>query len=333
MEIKDLAGLSAPLTKLIEVISAGVGQVSESYFIKNRAKAKAEEITLISSALHQASQEKGLPIEYKSEGISIWRKPEDGTFDIQDTTIQQRSNSRLEYQERKHQDNLEKITSAAAAELVHETTVPGDEINEDWISRFFESAQSISSEEMQDLWGRILAGEIKKPGSYSLKALDLIRNLSKSDASLIEEMGKFSLFSNHGPFIATCDTKWLKKERNIYPNHHFKLAELGLLYPSDLSLMSFDNDDKQVVYQNGNHVLLIKKYRIKEPVYLPVWKYTAIGKELVGLVPDNYDQEYFVKIGQYFLNKGAKVSIIEDNGDSFNDISRYKTILKIDDSM
>ncbi len=33
MDIKDLAGLSEPLTRLIEVISGGIGNVSESYLI------------------------------------------------------------------------------------------------------------------------------------------------------------------------------------------------------------------------------------------------------------------------------------------------------------
>lgn len=44
MEIKDLAGLSQPLTKLVEVISIGIGKLYEPAHIKRMANAKAYEI-------------------------------------------------------------------------------------------------------------------------------------------------------------------------------------------------------------------------------------------------------------------------------------------------
>jgi len=41
MEIKDLFGLSKPLTKLIKVVSQGVGALSKPYLIRKTADAKA----------------------------------------------------------------------------------------------------------------------------------------------------------------------------------------------------------------------------------------------------------------------------------------------------
>lgn len=51
MEITDLAGLSEPLKRLIEVISGGIGNVSKPYLIKKTADAKAYEIKVISDAM------------------------------------------------------------------------------------------------------------------------------------------------------------------------------------------------------------------------------------------------------------------------------------------
>ena len=42
MEVKDLAGLSQPLTKLVEVVSQGIGTLYEPIHIKRIAKARAE---------------------------------------------------------------------------------------------------------------------------------------------------------------------------------------------------------------------------------------------------------------------------------------------------
>ena len=51
MEIKDLAGLSEPLKKFIEVVSQGVGALSKPYLIRKTADAKAYEIKVISQAI------------------------------------------------------------------------------------------------------------------------------------------------------------------------------------------------------------------------------------------------------------------------------------------
>ena len=53
----------------------------------------------------------------------------------------------------------------------------------DWFIRYYEASGNISDEEMQLLWAEILAGEIEKPSSYSLRTLDVLRNMSKEEAT------------------------------------------------------------------------------------------------------------------------------------------------------
>lgn len=65
IELKDLAGLSKPLTRLIEVISSGIGAVSQPYLTKKNSEAKAHEIRVISAALKGVAEQYGLPVIYK----------------------------------------------------------------------------------------------------------------------------------------------------------------------------------------------------------------------------------------------------------------------------
>ena len=51
IEITDLLGLSEPLAKLLETVSCGIGKLYEPTHIKRIAKAKAEEIKIISDAV------------------------------------------------------------------------------------------------------------------------------------------------------------------------------------------------------------------------------------------------------------------------------------------
>lgn len=55
MEIKDLAGLSQPLTKFVEVVSQGIGTLYEPTHIKRMAKSRAKEIKTISSAINDSN--------------------------------------------------------------------------------------------------------------------------------------------------------------------------------------------------------------------------------------------------------------------------------------
>ena len=50
MEIKDLTGLSKPLTKLVEVVSKGIGTLYEPRSIRKKADAEAYKQEVIANA-------------------------------------------------------------------------------------------------------------------------------------------------------------------------------------------------------------------------------------------------------------------------------------------
>ena len=41
--------------------------------------------------------------------------------------------------------------------------------------RFFDAVGNVSNEELQKLWGKVLAGEMQQPGSCSLRTMEVIR--------------------------------------------------------------------------------------------------------------------------------------------------------------
>ena len=60
------------------------------------------------------------------------------------------------------------------------------EISDDWLNRFRESACQKSSEEAQDLFSKVLAGEIRKPGSISLRALTTLSDMDQNVAMIFK---------------------------------------------------------------------------------------------------------------------------------------------------
>ena len=70
-KISDLTGLSAPITRLIEVVSAGVGSVAAPYLVAWTAKAKCKEIQQIGQAIKSATNNALLDISYDDGKIAI----------------------------------------------------------------------------------------------------------------------------------------------------------------------------------------------------------------------------------------------------------------------
>lgn len=330
IEIKDIAGLSKPLTRLIEVISQGVGNVSASYLTKKKAEAKAHEIRVISDALKDVADQHQLPVIYKDGAVELWQKIEDKTLTLDPILPQDRAELRVNYQERKRQNNVENISSVAAIELAEVDNVPEEKPDEDWISRFFNFAQDVSSEQMQDLWGRILAGEIKKPGTYSLRTLDFIRNITKSDASLLEHIGKLATTWGGATFLSVHDKQWIQQNREIYPGHHFEISELGAMYPTDLTLRIFrDESIQQEIFTSGSLMLLVKRGNVTSEIKLPVWKFTSVGRELIELIPSANDEEYLESLGQFLIGRKAVVILAQILEHHPNGKIRYQTIKEI----
>ena len=59
-----------------------------------------------------------------------------------------------------------------------------EDISDDWLNQFREIACKKSSEDAQDLFSKVLAGEIRKPGSFSPKALTTLADLDQKVATL-----------------------------------------------------------------------------------------------------------------------------------------------------
>lgn len=83
--------------------------------------------------------------------------------------------------------NNKAIVKSALAHLAEfPQNVPDDmtisEEQEEWYSRFFESAQHVSDSEMQTIWGRILAEEVVSPNSVPKSLIHILSIIDKQSA-------------------------------------------------------------------------------------------------------------------------------------------------------
>ena len=134
-------------------------------------------------------------------------------------------------EEAKKQSNIEEITAKALPQ-VDENAQPQN-MEDDWITNFFEKARLISDVEMQDLWSKILAGEANSPGTYSKRTVNSLGSLDKSDAYLFQSLCGFG-WSIGSLFPLIYDLK-----AEIYALHGINFSSIKHL--DEIGLVSFDN--------------------------------------------------------------------------------------------
>ncbi len=179
----NLGDLGKPATVLIERIADAIEGIAKPFQIVRVAKAEAE-----AEKIRAVSQ-------------------------LEITALERRAMARLFAEEAKKQNNIETITQKALPELSAEAKP--EQIEDDWITNFFDKCRLISDEEMQSLWAKILAGEANSPGKFSKRTINLLASLDKSDALLFSKLCRF------GPNLPL-----------IYDTRHKIYTENGITFSS-----------------------------------------------------------------------------------------------------
>lgn len=107
-----------------------------------------------------------------------------------DPEMIERAINRLAGKGLREQINREEIAKKTAKIVDEDSAVGSDAAppEDDWLNYFSSHAEQASSERLQDTWARVLAGEIRKPGSFSFRTLQFVSLLDQNTAKIIEEV-------------------------------------------------------------------------------------------------------------------------------------------------
>jgi hypothetical protein len=308
MEIKDLAGISQPLTKLIEVVAAGIGAVFLPVLTRKNADASAYKIKTIAKAIGD-SRLLADNLKYDNGDVVIDSLDAQRSTGLLDVPIEQRICTRISYQDAKKQANTERIVQYAVDELAGETDVSSEEVNADWISRFFRMAEDITTEEMQMLWGKILAGEVKRPKSYSLRTLDLLKNLAREEAELFVKVGHWAITDRQKAWLYFKDDKELEEMTGITFLDRLMLSEIGLLASNPSQFIVKEAKESQLnSFTCGSTAILIYREKGTPEQRSPEILFSEAGRQLlnfVGKKPARID--YIRKFASYFRREGVSI--------------------------
>lgn len=175
---------------------------------------------------------------------------------------------------------LEDLHAETTGEANANPTQPTIELDDDWLNVFERYAEDASSERMQKLWGRVLAGEVRKPGRFSMRTLRFLSEFSQADAITFADFCG-SVFGDMAPVQLVRPNADSDIRTLIY------LESAGLIQGSGLGLtrtIRFNAEGNGFVHE-GNLALILKSSpntSIQDNVYV----LTPLGQELLALLPD-----------------------------------------------
>ncbi len=312
MTISDIAGLSKPLSKLIGVVSEGIGTLYRPTKIRREAAAHAHAQQI--AALAKAKTDikvRELQFDALSQRVE--------TLLSERPDLAERARMRVLTREIEGVLNIEAIADAAATELPND--VSDKPLDADWRRKFFLEAENVCDADMQLLWGKILAGEIAAPGTFSVRSLDTLRRLSRSEAEIFQRA--CSLAMKDGWIALPSQDLNVALELFGLPfDSILALRDAGLLQPSDTLAKIFKTGIPlnqimgaapsqnpipaiKIRVELNNNGVLIQLTSPAETFHVPALIFTKSGTELQRLINDAANPQYLTSIGEALRRQGV----------------------------
>lgn len=242
--------------------------------------------------------------------------------------------------------NVCKICQRAGEILGQEASDPHSDTDnpfeDDWLNTFENEACQKSSEEMQERFARILAGEIKKPGTYSIRAIKLLGQIDTKTASVFRTFCSGCIsFDKPSGSGRTYDSIFptFGGESSIYLVGKYGITNKMLSFLNEVSLLqneiqaSFapgplleiqkcfmgNSKDPPVPFLYAGKYYLIKHRENKKEIdwdfNLTGLSLSSLGSELACIIDPEPIEKHFEDMKESFENKQLELVEVELTND------------------
>ena len=227
------------------------------------------------------------------------------------------------------QINVDK-TVIASLKVLYETSKAqdgkggtNDAISDDFLNRFDEIVRHKSSEEMQHYFGLILAGEIRKPGTFSIRTLTILSEIDQYAAALFKTLCSLSLAikADNGKIhdVKVCSLNG-KAANNSLGKYSLGFDQLNILHEYGLivsdydcrfpyitsngSSIPFEYQGQTLILQPSSEKMKGKEYRVSGVTL------TLAGRELYTIVKQRPVEVYTQELKDFFEEQGLQLRIV-----------------------
>lgn len=219
---------------------------------------------------------------------------------VSDEELVQAATAALLRKEYRKTKNIEAVSIAALEDLTNNTQeverdAPiANEVDEDWLNIFERYAETASSDRMQKLWGRVLSGEIRKPGKFSLRTLRFLSEFSQADALTFSDFCENCFGSNAPKGLVIHDE--LMDIRPLISLESSGLIQGASGFGGLTVALKVNADGNSFLIEGGLCILFKSEPSAKlsfETITL-----TPLGQELITLLPQRNQMQVAERVAQ-----------------------------------
>ena len=232
----------------------------------------------------------------------------------------------------RQQKNTVNIIKIAAEEINNSNPGPistePNEISEDWLNAFESEAVNMSSEQMQTLFGKMLAGEIRQPSTFSIRTVKIMGQMDTDVAELFQrfcsmvcshKLGQHKMVLAGGVYSLTAKHAAALHDFGIPFTAIKTLEEYGLisdpspaLFPHFFSVFNTSDNSVQVplTYSDRNHILKSKEGKLPldyEATPVSAIELSRVGRELLNVVDIQENMAYTQALVKHLDDLGLEL--------------------------
>lgn len=177
-----------------------------------------------------------------------------------------------------------------------------EDVDDDLYNFFFDKVRLVSNDDLKNIWARILAEEVNKPGTINKKTIDVLSCIGRQEAEI---------FRNIAPFVI-CGSM-VVKNLELIEKYGIRYSDIILL--GEVGLINITPADK--VLENAT---FLADMNIKAFVAIPMkpdagslritgFPLTETGKAIFKILTVKYNVGYMEELGKELLKRNPGWSI------------------------
>lgn len=252
----------------------------------------------------------------KKKAVDLYIKEIEDSDLSTDTKMLLLLNAKQKFKQLKNQEKIVEIASVNAKEGTDFSETSG--INEEWLDRFMNSAGFVSSEEMQLIWGKILANEFEKPGTTPPNMIRILSEITPDLARAFKKICSMRIWicplledenievAFQKTFVPYNGHDSAFREMGISFNVLNELETLGIIKASTVGgYVSKNIDNSKILLCIGDKLDVISEHRNGE---IPIGNVmlTSVGESLQAITDVEEIPNYYEMVREYMIKKNIK---------------------------
>ena len=182
-------------------------------------------------------------------------------------------------------------------------------VDADWLVRWRDGAQDAVSVSLKRYWARLLAGEVLRPSTYSVRTMEFLRTISRADLETLQICARFCFEG----FIYRNPAQYFSPQ--LHQPMFEQLEELGLLRgvygrPESWTLTaSGEGDDFQFILPCHNKAVFLEGGSAEDDHRIPVFRLTRFGREVFSLCQVDADTAYLLAVASELKKRGFQIRL------------------------